>query len=252
MLNHPCVTRLEELGLSGMAAALREQNALPDSETLPFTERLDLLLERELTERSTRRLQRRLRAAALRQNASLSELDYRARRGLEKRLILTLASCEWVRRHQNVLVTGATGVGKSFIACALAHTACLEGHTALYQRLGRLLDDLELSRGDGRYLKLLKSLSAIDVLVLDDWGLARLTPAQQGDLLEIIDDRHQRRSTIVTSQLPVENWHQIMVDPTLADAIIDRLIHTAHHIRLKGESMRKRESGLHDDSEFPK
>lgn len=175
MLNHPCVTRLEELGLSGMAAALREQNALPDSETLPFTERLDLLLERELTERSTRRLQRRLRAAALRQNASLSELDYRARRGLEKRLILTLASCEWVRRHQNVLVTGATGVGKSFIACALAHTACLEGHTALYQRLGRLLDDLELSRGDGRYLKLLKSLSAIDVLVLDDWGLARLT-----------------------------------------------------------------------------
>lgn len=249
MLNSLTITQLEDLGLSGMAAALRQQTQLSEVEHLSFDERLGLLLDRESSDRASRRLERRLRHASLRQSAALAEIDYRAKRGLDKRLMLSLASCDWIKRHQNIVITGATGVGKSFVACALAHAACLEGYSALYWRLSRLLDELTLSRGDGRYLKLLKQLSAIDVLLLDDWGLARLNAVQQADLLELIDERHQKRSTIVTSQLPVEHWHDAMADPTLADAIVDRLIHSAHHITLKGDSMRKRGADLHLDTQ---
>lgn len=245
MLNHPTLERLDELRLTGMAKALREQLEMPDVEELGFLERLGLLVDRELTEREDRRLARRLKRAHLRQTACIEDLDYRKGRGLDKQVILQLASCDWVRRHHNVVITGPTGAGKSFVACALAHKACLEGYGALYHRLPRLVEDIQLSRGDGRYLKLLKQLSRIDVLVLDDWGLARLTAAQQRDLLELLDDRHMQRSTIVTSQLPVDHWHETMADPSLADAILDRLVHNAHHIKLQGESMRKQLSDLH-------
>ena len=244
MLNTPTLDGLEALGLTGMATALREQLALGDLEHLGFDDRLGLMVEREMTERADRRLKRRLKQAHLRQSASVADIDYRSKRGLDKRLVLSLASCQWVRQHQNLIVTGATGVGKSYIACAFAHTACLEGFTVVYHRLPRLLEELQLSRGDGRYLKLTRQLSHVDVLLLDDWGLTHLSTPQQSDLLEVIDERHQHRSTIITSQLPVDNWHQTMTDPTLADAIVDRLVHNAHRITLKGESMRKQAAEL--------
>ncbi len=252
MLTHPTLDQLERLRFTGMTKALREQMQNPDVERLSFLERLGLLVDREVTDREDRRLKSRLRRAGLRQQACLEDIDYRTGRGLDKPLMRHLAACDWVRRHHNVVITGPTGVGKSFIACALAHKACLEGFGALYRRLSRLLEDLEVARGDGRYLKLLKQLSKVDVLVLDDWGLARLTALQQRDVLELLEDRHQRRSTIATSQLPLSSWHEAMADPTLADAILDRLIHNAHRIELKGESMRKQLSDLHQRTDSRK
>lgn len=244
MLNSPTLERLDDLRLVGMARALREQIGTPDIEQLGFDERLGLLVDREASERASRQLKRRLTHASLRQAASMHDIDYRKTRGLDKRLMLELAGCTWLKRHQNIVIVGATGVGKSYVACALAHAVCLEGHTAQYYRLPRLIEELQLARGDGRYLRLLKKLSRVDLLVLDDWGLARLTVPQQTDMLELLDDRHQCRSTLVTSQVPVENWHEAMADPTLADAILDRLVHNAHHIKLKGESMRKHNARL--------
>lgn len=223
----------------------------PQTDKLNFLERLGLLVDREMTEREDRQLKSRLRRAQLRQNACIEDLDYRKGRGLDRSVIQHLGSCDWVRRHHNVVVTGATGVGKSFVACALAHRACLEGFGAKYHRLPRLLEDIEIARGDGRYLKLLKQLSKVDVLVLDDWGLTRLSVTHQRDLLELLDDRHQVRSTIATSQLPLEHWHEAMADPTLADAILDRLIHNAHKLTLNGESMRKTLSDLNQTPEMP-
>ncbi len=248
MLNTPTLERLDELGFSGMATALREQLATSDIEHLSFDDRLGLMVNREATERADRRLRYRLKQAHLRISASVADIDYRSKRGLDKRMILALSSCQWVRQHQNLIVTGATGVGKSYIACAFAHAACLEGYSVLYHRLPRLLEDIQLAHGDGRYLKLTRQLAHVDVLLLDDWGLNRLTAPQQSDLLEVIDERHERRSTILTSQLPVDHWHDAMADPTLADAIVDRLVHNAHHITLKGESMRKRTADLDLDN----
>jgi DNA replication protein DnaC len=249
MLTHPTLEKLERLRFSGMLRALRQQMDDPQSEKLAFMERLGLLVDRELTEREDRQLQSRLRRAGLRQNACIEDIGYGAGRGLDRAQIQHLAGCDWIRRRQNVIVTGATGAGKSFVACALAHRACLEGYGAQYYRLPRLLEDLEMARGDGRYLKLLKQLCKIDVLVLDDWGLVRLSVMQQRDLLELLDDRHQARSTIATSQLPIASWHEAMTDPTLADAILDRLIHNAHRIAMKGESMRKQMADLHPSGE---
>ncbi len=246
MLNNPTLERLDQLRLCGMAKALREQLRTPDVDSLDFDERFGLLVDREWTDRADRRLTSRLKQAGLRQTASMPDIDYRKTRGISKQLFLRLAACDWVASHQNIVITGATGVGKSFIACALAHSACLEGYTAAYHRLPRLIEELQLTRGDGRYLKLLKQISRVDVLILDDWGLTRLSQPQQADLLELLDDRHQRRSTIVTSQLPTDHWHTAMADPTLADAILDRLVHNAHHITLKGESMRKHLADLQE------
>lgn len=243
--------KLETLRLTGMAKAFREQLDRPETSGFTFEERLGLLVDRELTERESRRLQTRLKKARLRQTAAFEDIDYRKGRGLDKQLLLHLASCEWVQKRQNVIITGPTGVGKSYVACALAHKACLTGFGSAYHRLPRLIEDIQLSRGDGRYIKLLKSLSKIDLLVLDDWGLARLAADHQRDLLEILDDRHMTRSTIVTSQLPIEHWHEAMADPTLADAILDRLVHNAHHIQLKGESMRKQLSDLNQSGHLP-
>jgi DNA replication protein DnaC len=244
MLHHPTLDKLQQLRLSGMFKALTEQMNMPDSETLSFEERLGLLADREMTEREDRRLHTRLRQAKLKHNACVEDIDYRAPRGLDKALILSLAACRWVHEGLNLIINGPTGVGKTWIACALAHKACREGYTALYLRLPRLFEDLSLAHGDGRFTKLMAAFAKTDLLVLDDWGLAKLTAEQRRDLLELLDDRHGHRSTLVTSQIPVEHWHEIIGDPTLADAILDRLVHNAYRINLKGESLRKRHAKL--------
>jgi DNA replication protein DnaC len=240
MLTHPTTERLRSLGLVAMAQALEEQRRQPDLETMGFEERLALLVEREATGREDRRLRARLKFAGLRQSACIEDIDWRAARGLDRALFTRLAGGEWIDRHQGVLLTGPTGVGKTWLACALGHKACRDGHSVLYQRLPRLLEALALARGDGRYARMLKGLARVGVLILDDWGLTPLTPEGRRDLLEVIDDRHGRTATVVTSQLPVPSWHEWIADPTLGDAILDRLVHNAHRIELKGESMRRR------------
>ena len=244
MLTHPTLEKLHTLRLSGMYQALSEQLQMPDSHTLSFEERLGLLVDRELTTREDRRLQTRLRQARLRQNACLEDIDYRTPRGLDKALIQQLASGRWLREGLTLLIVGPTGVGKTWIACALAQKACREGYSALYRRLPRLFEELHLAHGDGRFAKLMNSLAKTDLIVLDDWGLAKLSTEQRHDLLEIFEERHGHRSTLITSQLPVEHWHEVIADPTLADAILDRLVHNAYRLTLKGESMRKRRTHL--------
>ena len=244
MLKHPTLDKLHALKLTGMAAALADQSATPDITDLSFEERLGLLVDREMTERDNRRMTSRLRRAKLRHNAILEDLDYRYSRGLDKGLVQSLAGCQWVKEHLNVLITGPTGVGKTWLACALAHKACREGYTAQYVRLTRLLRELTIAKGDGQYSKLLTNLAKVDVLILDDWGLMKLSAENRRDLLEVLEDRHGRRSTIATSQLPIEEWHGVIGDATLADAILDRLVHNAYKINLRGESMRKRQAKL--------
>ena len=244
MLYHPTLDKLRTLKFSGMSHALEEQMQCSEIAELSFEERLGLLVDREITERDNRRLTNRLRQARLKQQACLEDIDYQANRGLDKALLLKLNDCQWVKKSLNILITGPTGVGKSWIACALAQKACREGYTAWYQRLPRLLQELPLAKGDGSYAKLLARLAKTDVLVLDDWGLAKLTAEQRRDLLEILEDRHGSRSTVITSQLPLDQWHAIIGDATLADAIMDRLVHNAYKINLRGESMRKKQAKL--------
>jgi DNA replication protein DnaC len=232
--------KLQTLRLMGMYKALIEQMNMPECETLGFEERLGLLADRELTERQDRRLQTRLRQARLKHNACIEDLDYRSPRGIDKALMLQLSACRWVHEGLNLIINGPTGVGKTWIACALAQKACREGYTALYLRLPRLFEDLTLAHGDGRFTKLMAGFAKTDLIILDDWGLAKFTTAQRHDLLELLDDRHGTRSTLVTSQVPVDHWHEVIADPTLGDAILDRLVHNAYRINLKGESMRKR------------
>lgn len=185
-----------------------------------------------------------MRRAKLKHNAALEDIDYQSPRGLDKGLIQSLSACQWAKEHLNILITGPTGVGKTWLACALAQKACREGYTAHYVRLTRLLRELIVAKGDGQYPKLLATLAKADALVLDDWGLMKLNAENRRDLLEVLEDRHGSRSTIVTSQLPIEKWHEVIGDPTLADAILDRLVHNAYKIDLRGESMRKRHSKL--------
>jgi DNA replication protein DnaC len=239
VLAHPTSDRLIALGLSGMAKALDDQRRTPACEVMTFEERLGLLVDREAAERDTRRLATRLKFAALRHAASVEDADLRTPRGLDRAVFAHLADGGWIGRAENLLITGATGLGKSWIACALGHKACRDGRSVLYHRVPRLFEALALARGDGRYARTLKSIARAELLILDDWGLAPLTAAERRDLLEILEDRHGRAATIVTSQLPVDAWHDVIGDPTLADAILDRLVHNAHRLELAGESMRK-------------
>jgi DNA replication protein DnaC len=240
---HPSIEKLRQMRLTGMARALEEQLGQPEIARLSFDERLGLLVDREETERQNAALAQRLRVARLRQAACLEDIDYRTSRGLDRGLMRTLATGEWLRLHNNVLVMGPTGVGKSFISCALGNQAARGGVSVRYQRLSRLLDDLAMARADGRYARVLTQLSKVRLLVLDDWLMVKLTGDQRRDLLEVIDDRHQRGSTILATQVPMERWHDQVGDPTYADAILDRLVHNAHRIELRGGSMRPRRAG---------
>jgi DNA replication protein DnaC len=227
-----------------MYKALHEQLQLPETDSLSFEERLGLLLEREVTERETRRLRTRLKQAKLREHAAIEDIDSRHPRGLDKTLMTRLATSDWEQTHHNLLITGPTGIGKSWLACALGHQACRDGFNVLYARVPRFFRELTLAKGDGRYLKLMTSLAKTDLLILDDFGTSTLKEEQRRDLLEILEDRYEVRATMVTSQYPVENWHELIADPTLADAILDRLVHNAYKINLKGDSMRKRRKPL--------
>ena len=243
MLIQPTIDALNQLKLYGMVEALLEQMTQPAAHGLPFEDRVGLLVEREVTARENRRLARLLQAAQLKQRAVMEDIDFRARRGLDRAQLASLTSCDWIRGHQNLLIHGATGSGKTYLACALAHQACRQGLSAQYVRAPRLFDELTLCHADGSFRRRLIALAKIDVLVIDDFAIAPIGRRERGDLLELLDDRVGVRSTILTSQLPVNDWHEYIGDPTLADAIMDRLVHSAHQIRLEvDESMRDREA----------
>ena len=239
MLTSPTLDKLRDLNLTGMSRAYQEQMERADYQALSFDDRLAMLVDVEMHERENRRLHRYLKAARLRDQACIEDIDFHAPRGLNRALMLELAESRWVDGHQSVLIIGATGLGKTYVACALAEAAIRKGHTALYMRFPRMVDELAVARVDGRMPRILAAWSRIDVLVLDDFAMQPLTSQQSADLLEVIEDRSQRRSTIVTSQMPVRQWHEVLGDATTADAILDRLIHNAHRIELRGhESLR--------------
>lgn len=240
MLYQQTIEALLKLKLQGMLSALKEQQQNRQFKELTFEDRLGMLLDREITVQENRRLELRLKQAKLRQAAAVEDIDFRTARGLDKNNVLELANCQWLTEHQNILIIGPTGVGKSFLACALAHKACREGFSVQYHRTSRLFQELAVSRADGRYLRLLKGLAKVDLIILDDWGLEALTKDQRNDLLEILEDRHNQKSLIITSQIPLENWHSLVGESTHADAILDRVVHNAHIINLKGDSMRKK------------
>jgi len=247
MLIQQTLERLHELRLTGMAQALEEQLRLSDLADLSFEDRLGLLLERELTERDDRRLERLLQVAKLHMPACVEDLDFKGARGLDRSTILRLATGQWIREHENVLIVGATGTGKSYLACALGHSACRAGLSTRYFRFSRLLGALALARADGSYPKLLERLAKAQLLILDDFGLAALNDRERADLLEVLDDRYAKRATLVTSQLPFDHWHDVLGDATFADAILDRLINNAHRITLKGPSLRRKKAKTSSD-----
>ena len=233
MRSHPTLDTLQRLRLSGMSQALSEQMSMPDIGALSCEERLGLLVDRELPERDDRRLTTRLHKATLRQAACIEDIDSRHPRGLDTALMTRLATCQWVREHHNLLITGPTGIGKTWLACALGQQACRQGSRVLSLRLPRLLQEMPTAKGDGRYANVMAALAQTDLILLDDWGLAQCDDASRHDVLELLEDRHGHRATIVTSQFPIEHWHEAIGDPTLADAILDRLVHNAYKLSLK-------------------
>lgn len=239
MLLNETMDKLYEMKLTGMLKALREQLEQGLGSGLSFDERLGLLVDREWAARQERQVTRRLKSARLKQTACVEDIDYRHPRGLDKGVLQDLATCRWIHARRNLILTGATGLGKTWIACALADRACREGFTAVYRRVPRLVQELALARADGTYLKLLAQLARTDLMVLDDWGLLPLEGQGQHDVLEIIDDRAGTRSTLLTSQVPVSKWHDTIGDPSVADALLDRLLGSSTKIHLKGESLRK-------------
>jgi DNA replication protein DnaC len=240
MLNEPTIDKLRAMHLEGMANGWLEQQKNTETSSLSFDERFGMLVDAEWMHRENKRLGRALREAKLKlAQACLEDIDYAARRELDKAVVRQLATCRWVTDHQSILVTGMTGTGKTYVACALAQQACRKGFRCIYRRAPRLFDELRLSRADGTYTRLLSRLARVDVLVVDDFAIAPVADDERRDLLEILEDRYGSRSTIVTSQLDPKNWHDYLADPTLADAICDRLLHASHRLVLKGPSRRK-------------
>jgi DNA replication protein DnaC len=247
VLNQPTLTKLHTMKLSAMAEAMERQLGSSEHAQLSFEDRIGLLVDAEWSRREERKLTRRLQIAKLRHIASIEDVDFRAPRGLDRQVVLSLAQCGWIRDGLNVLITGLTGTGKSYLACALAERACRSGFSAYYVRTTRFVHELAVARGDGSYSRVMSKLANIDVLILDDWLLVPFKDSERRDLLEVIEDRHERKATLITSQLPVKAWHDALGEPTIADSICDRLIHGAYQIDLKGKSMREERAAAKRD-----
>lgn len=247
MLDHPTLDQLKTLRLDGMAEAFAEMQTQDGTADLTHAEWLGLLIDREATSRETKRFESRMRTARLRHvGAAPEDVDYKTRRGLDKALFQNLLTGKWIRDKRNLMITGPCGVGKTWLACALAQAACRKGVTVLYKRTTRLFDELELAHGDGRFPRVFKALTKTQLLILDDWGPDRLDASQRRDLMEIVEDRYGNGSTLITSQLPLSTWHEVIGEPTFADAILDRLVHNAYRLELDGQSFRKQDAQTGD------
>jgi DNA replication protein DnaC len=248
MLMNPTLDNMRTLKLFGMLKALEAQSEIKEIEGLSFEDRLGLLVDAELLARENKQLQSRMKTANLRLSASIEDLDVQTSRGLDRSTVAALSTCDWIKRTRNLLVTGPTGAGKTYASCAIAQKACRAGYTVVYERATKLFHDLALAKASGRYYNILSSLAKKDLIVIDDFALAPLTDEQRRDLLEIVEDRYNRKSTLIASQIPVDHWHDIIGDPTIADAILDRLVHNAHKLCLKAKVSKRKES--HGDMEF--